>query len=600
MAEPPEKQDFDAMKVPELRKYLLDRGVSVSGYLKKTLVEIASAVEKLSLPVTSDLFEQDKSLIIHDMVIPNPFDVKAENDFTRSPPFGLFDIFNFLIFHSTDYDKQGLAAYKSFEDFRLFHDGYVESLLMTSLEHEGIHIYKAKVRPTMKIKTDEKKDFYDLWFILEGRGSNRGSVLKARCLCKGGRDGGCKHIAAAMYALEDFLNNRESVTSGPCRWSKRAKPDTEPTEIKKLCIEKLKKKSSKKSKRQNVYCQSIDIDVRAHDERNDLDEASLRDFTVKMSNLQSKPAIFPLFQKLYHVPKVSLESSKPTTTLGIMREKIQQLLSVPVDSLNVASQLFFTDEDREEVHNATMKQWQCEEWYLHKVGFISASLCHRVYTRQISLEKNPTENVTKLVNTITARKPSVLQPNTIETDPRNAREWGLVHEESARKAYHSVASHIHYKLELLPAGFLISKDKPFLGASLDNIQKCQCINGCPHSVVEYKCPWKHKDLPPKEAFLTPEVGGVETKNGFSLKTMSSYYYQVQLQMSVSKLSLCNFVVWTKQGIHTVQVKFDFDFMSKVCERLENFWVHHVLPSMVLELQPQKLHVSTQGKFEYYM
>ena len=29
----------------------------------------------------------------------------------------------------------------------------------------------------------------------------RGSVLSAYCKCEGGRDGGCKHIAAAMYYI---------------------------------------------------------------------------------------------------------------------------------------------------------------------------------------------------------------------------------------------------------------------------------------------------------------------------------------------------------------------------------------------------------------
>jgi len=37
-----------------------------------------------------------------------------------------------------------------------------------------------KVRPFMKIKMDEGKEYYDLWFILEDRGANRGSVLQAR------------------------------------------------------------------------------------------------------------------------------------------------------------------------------------------------------------------------------------------------------------------------------------------------------------------------------------------------------------------------------------------------------------------------------------
>ena len=73
-------------------------------------------------------------------------------------------------------------------DYRLFSDGYVESLLTAQLNQEGVHVYVAKVWPLMKIKTDEGKEYYDLWFILEGRGANRGSVLHARCKCIGGRD----------------------------------------------------------------------------------------------------------------------------------------------------------------------------------------------------------------------------------------------------------------------------------------------------------------------------------------------------------------------------------------------------------------------------
>ena len=67
----------------------------------------------------------------------------------------------------------------------------------------GVHLYMGKVKPAMKEKTDDGKLFNDCWFMLEGKGANRGSVLKARCRCKGGHDGGCKHIAALMYSLED-------------------------------------------------------------------------------------------------------------------------------------------------------------------------------------------------------------------------------------------------------------------------------------------------------------------------------------------------------------------------------------------------------------
>ena len=528
------------------------------------------------------------------MVIPNPFSLKTVNNFNSSPPFGLYDIFNYLIYHSADYDKQGLAAYKSFDDYRLFNDGYVESLLTAQLNQEGVHVFVAKVRPFMKIKTDEGKQHYDLWFVLEGRGANRGSVLQARCTCKGGRDGGCKHIAAAMYALEDLLNTRgsESVTSGPCIWVKKPRASTQACELKDLVIKKVKKPSYKKRKREHTYQQNTDRDVRAPQDTNPPDEEYLRKFTQKMCQFKvDSPVILPLFKKLYCTPEtdtdlcddpVESNSNKPET--GIMHTKLQQVLSTdpnisPQEALRLLS---FSDTEREHVESTTSKQWQCKKWYLQKAGFITASKCKGVFTRQETLEKSNAENATKLVEAIALPKAPHIHPRQPEVEPQNAREWGLL-QESACQAYQHVASHIHHKLELAAKGFLISKSKPFLGASVDNIQKCQCSDGCPFKVVEYKCPWKHRDLDPKQAFLTPEIGGIKNGNEFSLNPTSQYYFQVQLQMFVSELTLCTFVVWTRKGIFTVEVPYNPSFMSNVCAKLEKFWTSQVFPFMIAEV-----------------
>jgi hypothetical protein len=68
------------------------------------------------------------------------------------------DIFNHLIYHATDYDKHGLSDYKSFEDYRLFQDGYVRSLEILTLKEAGVHVYIGHVQPTMRAKTDDGKD----------------------------------------------------------------------------------------------------------------------------------------------------------------------------------------------------------------------------------------------------------------------------------------------------------------------------------------------------------------------------------------------------------------------------------------------------------
>ena len=65
------------MTVAELRKYLQMRGVTVNGYLKPTLLEIAQAVEKMMLPVEpsneySNEGSSENTLIINDLIIQQP------------------------------------------------------------------------------------------------------------------------------------------------------------------------------------------------------------------------------------------------------------------------------------------------------------------------------------------------------------------------------------------------------------------------------------------------------------------------------------------------------------------------------------------------
>ena len=76
------------------------------------------------------------------MLIFNPFFLKTVNNFNASPPFGLYNIFNHLIYHSIDHDKQGLATYKSLEDYRLFDDSCVESLLRPRSHQSLINMFK--------------------------------------------------------------------------------------------------------------------------------------------------------------------------------------------------------------------------------------------------------------------------------------------------------------------------------------------------------------------------------------------------------------------------------------------------------------------------
>ena len=93
MSEASAKEKFNLMNASAIKKYLQERGVTVNGYLKPTLVEIASAVEKMMLSVDPN-FETDnnENNIQRRLIV-----MKTKNNFIDSRPFGLYDIFNHLI-----------------------------------------------------------------------------------------------------------------------------------------------------------------------------------------------------------------------------------------------------------------------------------------------------------------------------------------------------------------------------------------------------------------------------------------------------------------------------------------------------------------------
>ena len=85
-----------------------------------------------------------------------------------------------------------------------------------------------------------------------------------------------------------------------------------------------------------------------------------------------------------------------------MRQKVETYIQQSTDSKpeEFLKTLQFTDAEINDVEEATRDQWQCEDWYKNKVGFISASKCKDVCTRQTTLEKTNECGITVLANAI--------------------------------------------------------------------------------------------------------------------------------------------------------------------------------------------------------
>lgn len=116
--------------------------------------------------------------------LPNPCSVDFgwTTNFSDAPPFLFPDIFSYLI-DNKGYDKESLKSYKSLQGYRLFADGHVEDLSFNPLSrHPGYSMFKFKVKPTEKSKTQDGKKLYSGWIVIK----MDGSVYSGYCTCIGG------------------------------------------------------------------------------------------------------------------------------------------------------------------------------------------------------------------------------------------------------------------------------------------------------------------------------------------------------------------------------------------------------------------------------
>ena len=159
----------------------------------------------------------------------------------------------------------------------------------------------------------------------------------------------------------------------------RLTANTKSSEVKDLVIKKIKKPSHRKRKLKHTYPRYIDRDVRAPEDRNPKDEEYLHQFTKKMCQLKTDaPAvILPLLKRLHYTSEAPSElDNKPfnKAKTGIMNTKIQEIIKghPNISGKDVLRLFTFSDAKRGHVESTTSMQWQCEEWYIHKAGFITA------------------------------------------------------------------------------------------------------------------------------------------------------------------------------------------------------------------------------------
>ena len=239
-----------------------------------------------------------------------------------------------------------------------------------------------------------------------------------------------------------------------------------------------------------------------------------------------------------------IESNLPPLLTSLYNPKHTQCTSHELVKLSEAlhETIKYTLDEISFVEKCTRGQSHSTLWFDYRLGRITASMFGQI------------AKCTERVFPMSLVK-SIMQYTNINPNIPSLK-WGRLNEVSAKQEYVQVMKNTHQNFSLSDNGLFISKDYSYLGASPDGIIDCTC---CGSGIVEVKCPYKYKDVNPrqindKKCFL--QLG----KDGnLSLSTTHDYYYQVQGQLAICNKPYCDFICWTTKGIFFERIFKDADF-----------------------------------------
>ena len=173
----------------------------------------------------------------------------------------------------------------------------------------------------------------------------------------------------------------------------------------------------------------------------------------------------------------------------------------------------------------TRKQAENPEWFEQRIGRLTASKHHEIYTKVNTIMASRSKKVhktTPLVATILGKDK--------DWSHLPAFQYGREHEKDAKDAFIKLESLKHRSFTVKECGLYVHPQYPYIAASPDGLCVCRC---CPDMVLEIKCPSSIENLPIQEGWNKTEFLEMRGES-ICLKTSHKYYTQVQGQLALAK------------------------------------------------------------------
>lgn len=259
-------------------------------------------------------------------------------------------------------------------------------------------------------------------------------------------------------------------------------------------------------------------------------------------------------------PVVSVGQSlpKPLTELYHESYRLLEADDLQKKAIETFMSISVSPAECDAIEVATQLQRDSEVWKAQRMGRITASSFHDVYTLR---DTTSTKSLCK----------RLLMPKNLSHIP--AVKWGIDNEDKARQQYGEEMSSSHESFSCKPSGLVVNPLYPHLGASPDGIISCNC---CGTGLLEIKCPYSGNDSHP-DSFRTKKRSFL---NSQGLVRSHKYYTQVQGQLLICEKKFCDFVIWTTKGLIIERIYIDVRFTEKLSKKLTDFYVDRFLPEIL--------------------
>ena len=552
-----------------------------------------SSVISLSSQPNSSSFQNSCTSLVSEIPAEGSFDVEnvcpnsnvegnvdinqRGNGWTRSlinlPAFEYAFIHEHLVENSeTMPDNRPTGAHRHKKmGYRLFKENYVKNVRVKPNVQANSKLFLVK----SLVCASMKQQSYTVYVHLS---QTDGKVVKAKCSCKAGAGGCCKHVAATLFQIHDFVElglsvvpDDKSCTDVLQQWNVPRNMDTHgPLLFTELKFEKANfERDNSKRKRpilsasRDGYCATPPMAREISVERITKLKDNLTGSNTLLSTLlcdsDCKPCtIFPTSLKTPVNCDENLITVDPRQEIfdGLAQEIEWKHVDGPCRRF-VTDVVCVSKEEVKIIEKETMGQSSSKKWFIERQKRLTSSNFGSVIKRRMHIYP---KSILK----------KVLGHERLSTP---ACHWGLENEQVAKEKYNEKLPNA----KLYDCGLIINPQWPWLACSPDGLS---LLNGEWYA-IEIKCPFSKRDMTVEEACSDKTFCMTLIDGKPMLKKNHQYYFQCLGVMALCQLPFVHFIVYTQKEICIERINFDKQLWNKnMLPKLSDFYFKFMMPEIL--------------------